>query len=262
MKSGNKSRWLAHYVAAFMVMAIICIDVAYLMAQSPQETYQHAGQLYQEKKYADAAAAYHQLLAQHYYNADIYYNLGNCYFKLDSVGKCILNYERALKLDHKDEDLAYNLKLARLKTVDVIQPVPQLAIVTQWNNLVNYYDADGWGFFAMVTLWLGVVAFGIALFSAGNRRGFGSIGAVFIVLTITGLLLALHQEHHENMADQAVVMVPGVFVKSAPDTGAGNLFMIHEGAVLQLLDKVDNWNKIRLEDGKVGWLSTENFERI
>ncbi|MEO6166912.1 MAG: tetratricopeptide repeat protein [Chitinophagales bacterium] len=263
MKSGvrkeSKDLWLLK--AMVFAFAIVCCISFTVFAQSATELYQQAGESYKSKQFPEAAGKYEQLLSQGYKNAEVYYNLGSCYYKMGNIGKCILNYERALKLSPKDEDIRYNLKLARLKPVDNMRPVPQLGIITWWNDFVSFNSSNGWGIFAIVSVWLCIFVFA-ASFLYGQRRVFNILVLVFLFLSFSSLALAVHQKKQEGRSAAAVVMVSGAYVKSAPDAGASDLFMIHEGTRLQILDQVGEWNKIRLEDGKVGWMAKESFERI
>jgi tetratricopeptide (TPR) repeat protein len=127
-----------------LTAVLICFATVTAWSQSSIELYNQAGLSYQSKEYRKAADDYEKLLAQGHETSEVYYNLGNCYFKMDSIARCILSFERALKLSPGDDDIVHNLELARLKTVDKIKPVPQLQIVTWWYNFINSEaPADG-----------------------------------------------------------------------------------------------------------------------
>lgn len=263
MKSGVRKKsvdqlWLRAIVFAF---AIVCCVSFAVHAQSAKELYRQAGESYNAKQFPEAANKYEQLLSQGYKNAEVYYNLGSCYYKMDSVGKCILNYERALKLSPKDEDILYNLKLARLKSADNIRPMLQPAIFTWWSNFTSFNSSNGWGIFAVVSIWLCILIFA-ASFLLGRRRIFSIFILLFLFLSFGSLALAIQEQKKQRRSDAAIVIVSSAYVKSAPDAGASDLFMIHEGTRLQILDQVGEWNKVRLEDGKVGWMIEDNFEMI
>ncbi|MBK9732460.1 MAG: tetratricopeptide repeat protein [Chitinophagaceae bacterium] len=240
---------------------IACLFHNQLFAQSAIELFNRAGESYKAKQFRESADDYEKLLSQNFKNAEVYYNLGNCYYRMDSIGKSILNYERALKQSPKDEDIIYNLKLAKLKSVDAIQPVPQLALITWWNNFISYNSSKGWSMLALVTIWLCLLVIVFYLF-VWRRKILNLFAMLLIVVSFSALSLAIIQHEHEVRADLAVVIVRNTFVKSAPDAGAGDLFLIHEGAAILILDRVGDWNKIRLEDGKVGWMRKEGFEII
>src|SRR5215217_4594832 len=152
MKSGsdkNIGGWIL-----FTIFLWLSMGMPQVHAQSAPALYQSAGQLYKQKQFAEAAEKYEKILKQGYKSPEVYYNLGNCYFKLDSIGKCILNFERAHQLAPDDEDITHNLQLASLHTTDKIEPVPQLGIIIWWNNFVSFYSSKMWAIFSLIALWL------------------------------------------------------------------------------------------------------------
>src|SRR6185295_1265031 len=227
--------------ASLFAIALLIGSSLGAFSQSPAETYNHANQLYKSKQFREAADDYEKLISQGYRNEEVYYNLGNCYFKMDSVGKCILNYERAQKLSPKDEDIGYNLKLARMKAVDNIQPVPQLAVITTWNDFLSFQTSNGWSVVAVIFVWLSVLTFTVSLFFR-RRKILNVIALLLFLVSCSSFAIAFHQQQEEKKSDSAIVMVSSFYVKSAPDAGASDIFMIHEGAHLQLLDQVGEWN--------------------
>lgn len=263
MKSGidrNNSRYFIARSVALLAVIVFC-STAVMLAQSPSEIFSRANESYKANQFRAAADDYEKLLSQHYQYAEIYFNLGNCYFKMDSVGKSILNYERGLRQAPDDEDISYNLRLAKMKSVDAIQPVPQPAFITWWTGFVKSGSAERWGVYALISIWMSLFMVAVYLFFA-RRKLVSRFAVLLLCLSFAFLSLAVYQHQQHTKSVLAVVMVQSAFVKSAPDTGAGNLFMIHQGTAVQLLDQVGDWNKIRLEDGKIGWLRNENFERI
>ncbi|HYV91812.1 MAG TPA: tetratricopeptide repeat protein [Chitinophagales bacterium] len=261
MKSGVRKKSIHRsFLTALAFALVFCCSVAGY-SQSATELYNQANQFYKAKQFSQAINDYEKLVEQGYKSAEVYYNLGNCYYKLDSVGKCILNYERALKLSPNDEDILHNLKLAQLKAVDNIQSVPQLAIVTWWNNFVTFNSSMGWGILALIFIWISILVFAVSFLFA-RRRIFNVIALLFLFVSFSSLALAFHQHQQEENSDAAIVMSYSSYIKSAPDAGASDLFMVHEGTRIQILDQVGEWNKIRLADGKVGWIEKGNFEKI
>lgn len=230
-------------------------------AQSPEEIYASAGEAYKNMQYRDAAASYEKLLAQGYRVSEVYYNLANCYFKTDSIARCILNYERALRLSPEDEDAAHNLRLAQQKTIDRIEPVPRPALVMKWNRFFESASAEGWGTFALIALWAAFVAAAVGLFFDARRILFSLAGILFFT-SVFCLTLGTVQARRNASDASGIIMSASVNVKSAPDGSAGNIFLIHEGTRVQLMDRVSEWNKIRLADGKIGWIESTAVEKI
>jgi tetratricopeptide (TPR) repeat protein len=267
MANGSQftKNWLA-FISEFPNFRIITLSIVLCLssnvfAQSPSQLYTTANALYKSNQFEQAAASYEKVLMQGYHTPEVYYNLGNCYFKLKKTGKAVLNFERAHKLAPEDEDIAHNLKLAQLKAVDKLIPVPQLGIVTSWNNFLSSQSSKGWGVFALVFLWASLVVFAIYYFLFKNSLLFALCSLLFI-FSVATVSLAFKQSNAEENSCEAILLVENVNVKSAPDANGTDLFAIHEGIKFQLLDHVGSWTKIRLADGKVGWIEKNLFEKI
>lgn len=261
VKVGNRQSTIGRKAFLFFVLSLVSCLTSNVFAQSATQLYTSANTLYKSNQFEQSAAAYEKILMQGYRTPEVYYNLGNSYFKTHNTGKAILNFERAHKLAPEDEDITHNLKLAQLKTVDKLIPVPQLGIVTSWNNLLASQSAKGWGIFALAFLWASLVVFAIYYFLFKNKLLFAFCFLLF-VFSIASVSLAFKQSNAEENSSCAILLVENVNVKSAPDANGTDLFTIHEGLKLELCDQVGNWTKIRLADGKVGWIEKNIFEKI
>jgi len=239
---------------------LLCFS-AMVSAQQPAELYKTASQLYKAGQFDQAAASYEKILSQGYKTAEVYYNLGNCYFKLNTLNKAIVNYERAVKLAPQDEDIQHNLAIANSRIVDKVIPVPTLAILTAWDNFVALRSSTGWAFMAVGFIWLSLVFFAVYLF-VGIRKLSFSLGSFLLIISLVFIGLAVKQSNKEQQTDAAILMVSNSFVKSAPDTNGNDQFMLHEGVKFEILDRVGEWSKIRLADGKVGWIERSAYEKI
>jgi tetratricopeptide (TPR) repeat protein len=246
---------------SLLAIAFIFFSSFSSSAQTAQELYQSASVLYKANSIDSAAAQYEMILAQGFKNAETYYNLGNCYYKLNNTGKAILNYERALKLSPNDEDIIHNLKIANLKVADKIVPVPQLAIVSGWQSFLKSNPSSRWGVYALVFCALSFICFAAMLFSSSKRFFFGT-GAALLFLSFTLLFIASRQSGIEKNSQEGILITANAVAKNAPTANSTDAFMIHEGIKLQLLDNVAEWYKIRLADGKIGWLPVHTFEKI
>lgn len=240
---------------------VMLVCVTNISAQPATEIYKHANQLYKANQFDSAAASYEKILAQGYKTTEVYYNLGNCYYKLNNIGKSILCYERAANLAPKDEDIEHNLKLANTRAIDKIVPVPQLGVIQWWNNFIASNSSGGWGTYAMVLAWLALICFIAYLFTTLRTTSL-VFGFIFIALSLSCMLFAFKQSSKEQDSNSAILMVANTSVKSAPDANGNDIFMLHEGVKFQVLDCVTDWCKIRLADGKVGWLEKNTFEKI
>ncbi len=249
------------FLLAFILVSCFLFLGSNANAQSADQLYKSANQLYKSNNFEQAAASYEKILAQGYSTAEVYYNLGNCYYKLKNTGKTILNFERAHQIAPDDEDITHNLKLAQLKTIDKLIPVPQLAVTTAWNNFTSSQSSKGWGIFALAFIWVTLIAFAVYLFVA--KKGLVLfLASLLLLFSIASVSLAFKQSRVEDNPDSAILLVSNANVKSAPDDNGTDLFTIHEGIKLQICDQVGTWTKIRLADGKVGWIEKNLFEKI
>jgi tetratricopeptide (TPR) repeat protein len=257
-RAGDKIGW--GNINKLMLGLLLCIS-SMVFGQQATDLYKSAAQLYKTNQFEQAASNYEKILSQGYKTAEVYYNLGNCYYKLNNLNKAIVNYERALKLAPQDEDILHNLAIANTRVVDKIQPVPSLAILNIWNNFVDTKSSHGWALLALGFIWLALVFFAVYLFVGIRKLAFGA-GMLLVVLSVAVITLAAKQSNKEQQSDCAILMVSNSFVKSAPDANGNDLFMLHEGVKFQILDRVGEWSKIRLADGKVGWIERGNYEKI
>ncbi len=244
-----------------MLVAMLCSFSFEGFGQKAPDLYKSASALYKANQFDQAAADYEKILSQGYKTVEVYYNLGNCYFKLNNLSKAIVNYERALKLSPQDEDIQHNLAVANTKVIDKIIPVPTLAVLNTWNNFTSAKSSYGWALFAVGFVWLALVFFAVYLFVSARRFSF-SLGVFFFILSIAFISLAEKQSEREQQSDYAILTLTNSFVKSAPDAAGNDLFMLHEGVKFQILDRVGEWSKIRLADGKVGWIERGAYEKI
>ena len=257
--SHRSLRPLALQAAAIALMLLAVIGAR---AESADKLFIIGTDAYKAKNYDQAITAYQTLLSDGYHTANVYYNLGNCYYKTEQISLAILNYERALRLAPSDDDIRFNLKLANLKIVDHVVPVPQLSIVTGWHSFVASRSSKTWAICSVVCAWLALVAMALYLFIASIRRIAFYTGVSLIVLVLFFGYLGYAQRHAEYGAGQAILTVSNTNIKSAPDATSTDLYMIHEGVKLDILDKVGHWSKVRLADGKVGWVEQNNFTVI
>lgn len=221
--------------------------------------------LYIANDYAGAIAAYEQLLATEGEAADVYYNLGNAYFKSNEIAKAILNYERALLLAPADEDIKFNLSLAQSKIVDKVSE-PYRVFFSVWlEDIINLFAMGTWAIVAIVAFLVFLSALLLFLFS--NRVNARKIGFIFAIvslfITIFANLSALHHHHKMTNRTAAIILQPSVTAKSTPDNSGTDLFVIHEGRKVNITDDtMKGWKEIELEDGTVGWVPTNVLEKI
>ena len=224
-----------------------------------------ADSAYIQGDYLTAIGIYESIIENQGVNATLYMNLGNCWLKRDEVAKAILNYERAYLMDPSDPDIRFNLELARTKTVDKVNPVNQLFIVVWFKKMLSLLDVDGWAVLTVILFALAIILTGIFLLSrkTGVRKISFSFSAFFLLLSILSFIFATTQMGNIRNRDTAIIMSPSVTVKSTPSSGGTDLFIIHEGRKVKILDSsMKEWVEIRLEDGNTGWVPVNVMEII
>jgi len=232
--------------------------------QKPEASFEQANTYYQNKDYIKAIELYDSILAQGVESAALYYNLANAHFKINNIPAAILNYERAKKLIPSDEDILFNLKIANLRIVDKIEPLPSMFYNRWWEELVRLNSSAGWSNVLLSLLWTALVSGFLFLTAPAIRikRIIFVVGIVALIIAGLFLVFARQQYQYEQNSNFAIVFAPNVYIKSAPDEQSTDLFILHEGIKVEIIDKVGEWEKLRLADGKVGWIKGEAAEGI
>lgn len=219
---------------------------------------------YMRDDYAAAIQVYEALLNRGE-AADLYYNLGNSYYKAGDIAKAILNYERALLLQPGNGDIRANLEIARSKTIDKVEPVPEIFFVSWTKSLINTMSIDSWAVCAIICFILLIVSLYFFIFSkqSGLKKAGFICGILFLVVTIFANIFASQQKDEQVNRHNAIVMNPSVTVRSTPSESGTSLFILHEGHKVDVKDgSMKDWKEIRLDDGKVGWVPASAIEII
>ncbi|MCU0407522.1 MAG: tetratricopeptide repeat protein [Bacteroidales bacterium] len=197
-------------------------------------------------------------------SANLCYNIGNAYFKLNRIPEAILYFERAYLLDPSDEDINYNLQIARTMTVDRFQEIPELFFVRWYNFLSLSLSANAWAVFSLVTFGSLLAFLAIYMFSSAYRLKVASfwIGIAMLILSLSSVALSLRNRSLVYDSRAAIVMTPVLNGKSSPDENGTDLFVLHEGTRVSIEDKVGDWFEIRLSDGNKGWVPSNTVTAI
>ena len=245
-------------------VASIAVLLMLLPMTANAATKADADSAYVNGNYQEAIKVYESLL-KHGESAELYYNLGNAYYRTENITRAVLNYERALLLSPGDGDIRFNLQIARSKTIDKIVPESEMFFVTWYRSLVNIMSVDGWGRMALVSLALVIVLFLVYLFSARvwvQKVGFFG-GGILLVVFVFSNFFAWQQRQQLLNREGAIVVAPSVTVKSTPAQNGTDLFILHEGTKVVITDgSMKSWREIRLADGKKGWIESKNIELI
>ncbi len=251
--------------ACFLMLAIVLLlSFARAFAADPATIFNKANELYKARDYSNAALQYEQLTKENFKEAEVYYNLGNCYYKLDNNAKAVLNYERALKYKPDDEDIQFNLKIAQLKLIDKIDAVPEIFYVRWKHDLYSLFPSGTWAIIITVCVWL-MFLFASLYFISQNvlirKTGF-LLAFVFLILSLGSWYLGEQNYQSEFVKKSGIVMAVSAYVKSSPGEQNTDLFLLHEGTKVSVLDEYEDWVKISIANGSVGWLKKGDVEEI
>lgn len=243
---------------------IILLMILLIPMQAAAITKENADSSYARKQYQQAIEDYEELLERGV-SSDIYYNLGNAYYRTNNITKAVLNYERALLLSPGDADIRFNLQMARSKTIDKITPESEMFFVTWYHSIVNITSVDGWARTALISLAMAIILALTYLFANPvwlRKTGFFG-GISVIILFIISNIFAANQKHCLNNRNGAIITAPSVSVKSSPSTSGNVLFILHEGTKVEVTDNsMKEWKQIKVADGKDGWIETSKIEII
>ncbi|MCQ2083333.1 MAG: tetratricopeptide repeat protein [Bacteroidaceae bacterium] len=248
-----------------LVLMSLCLAFQSHAQENIDSLVSAADSAYIKGDFITAASMYENIIATQGVNATIYMNLGNSWFQQDEIAKAILYYERAYLLDPSDDDIKFNLELARTRTVDKVNPENQLFPVLWFKSLRASLDVRHWTVMTIAVFALAILFVGLLLFSRKYIVRKISLGFAlfFFVFSILSFIFASTQMGNISDRDTAIIMVPSVTVKSTPIESGVDLFTIHEGRKVQIIDAgMKEWVEIRLEDGDTGWIPVKALEII
>ena len=223
--------------------------------------FEQANAAYNAGNYDSAMVLYEKILASDMESVPLYFNMGNTYYKMREYPMAIYCYEKALKLDPSNEDVQTNLAIANRAIVDKIEPMPQSFIERWWQDARALFSGDQWA-------WLSIVVFALLLVSAfmflrsrkmGLRKLGFFVGLVFLLVFVLSVIFAMQLKQSALAQNQAIIMTPTVNVKSLPNETSVDLFVLHEGTKVDVLETENGWNKIRIANGSLGWLSEDSM---
>ena len=258
MKKTKKSGNMATKIVLILVVCLSSVTTSFAVTKV------EADSAYARGEYQQAIKDYEALLKQGA-SADLYYNLGNAYYRTENITRAVLNYERALLLSPGDRDIRFNLQIAQSKTIDKIVPESEMFFFTWYKSLVNLMSVDGWARTSLVSLTLVIILLLVYLFSDRiwlRKIGFFG-GVILLLLFVLSNIFAWQQKQNLLFRKGAIVIAPSVTVKSTPANNGTDLFILHEGTKVMITDgSMKGWKEIRVADGKEGWIESKQLEEI
>jgi tetratricopeptide (TPR) repeat protein len=254
-------------IKTIYTVSLICIlHFSYsLQAQNTNtDKFSQGVNLFTSSQYKEAVQLWTEIYNTGYRSAELNYNIGNAYFKLNDIPDAILFYERAYLLDPTDENINYNLQIARTLIVDRFQEIPELFFI-RWYNLVSLFlSANAWAVISLAAFIFCLIFLSFYLYSAKYRYkvlGFW-LATVFVLISVSSLALTLRNKSLVYSGNKAIISSPQVHGKSSPDNSGTDLFILHEGTKITIEDEVGEWYEIRLSDGNKGWVPVNSLNKI
>lgn len=232
-------------------------------ADAPQQQFEKANALFREKQYTEAANTYQQLIEAGYTEPQLYINAGNAWYKANKTGMAIYNYEKALQLEPFNKSADHNLSVANQRVEGYVNDLPLLFFQQWWLYMQHFHSPNGWAAGAIILFWLLIAAL-IAMLLLPSFRpvllrwATGVIAVLFVCYLAMGISVYISVNRH----DEGIIMGTAVKVKSAPDEASKDMFELHEGVKVLVIDATQEFCKISLPDGKTGWLTCAEIRRL
>jgi len=252
------------YMKPFSMIFILFFSTITAFSSVEQVNVAKANKAYSAGSYTVAVDLYQKVVDAGYISPELFYNMGNSYFKMNDYARAILWYERAKRLDPGSEDINFNLNVANTKISDKIEPLPELFYKRWYNGLVHVFSIDTWAGMFVCMFIAGLLSLILYLASRVlilRKIGFW-IALVLFFLSFITLVFAWSGYSFTKSTSEGIVFAPTITVKSSPDEKSTDLFVLHEGTKVRLLDNISGWYEIRIANGSVGWLPNSSLEKI
>ncbi len=241
-------------------LLVVCLSVS---AQN-ESLFDEATEAYNEGSYEKAVENYLEILENGQHSAELYFNLGNCYYKLNQIAPSIYYYEKALLLKPNDPETKNNLTYAQNMTLDAIDKIPETGLAKIKKDLTGFLSFNQWAKITVVFMVLFVllyIAFYFFRYSSRKRIAFIASMVAFLI-SIISIIFAFVQYNEFKSDRPAIVFSEEIAVRSEPNDRSLEIFTLHEGAKVNILEELNDFNKIQIADGKTGWLPKESIKTL
>lgn len=214
---------------------------------------------YANENYLTAIALYDSIKSMSLESSELFYNLGNCYYKTQDWANSIWHYEKSLQLKPKNKNALHNLKLAKLKIIDQIEPIPQLFYKRWWEKTIQLFSTKNWQILSIIYIWFILILRLLKTILKSDYRYLriflNTIGIIIICLTYANI-------QEGKTKNEAIIFSPSIIVNSAPSEKSTNLFSLHSGTKIEIVEKIGNWLNIRIINGNSGWIKESHCRII
>lgn len=247
-----------------VIVLILFFTSTVLLAQTADSLFTNANTLYKNGKYQEAIKLYETIEASKKVSSELYYNLGNAYYKLNKVAPSIYNYEKAILLNPLNDDAKNNLVIAKKLTLDRIEELPKSIFQKINENFLQKLSHNTWTIIVLLFSFSAAVLYLFFYFSdtPNKKRFFFTTSILSFLLLIATFAITYSQYNQAKNTIEAIVFSEEVEITNAPTNDSSEIFTLHEGTKVKVIDTVDKWNKIKLVDGKIGWLLSKNLKKL
>ncbi|WP_111706945.1 SH3 domain-containing protein [Lutibacter citreus] len=244
------------------IVVLLLSLVAY--SQEVDKLFDEGNTFYKEENYTRAVGVYLAIEEQGMVSDDLYFNIANCYYKMNKVAPAIYYYEKALKINPTNEDALNNLAFAKRMTIDVIEELPKTFLQRFSASIIQKFSFDTWAIIAVIASFLASLLFLLYHFSSSSKKKiFYFNTTIFSVLVLIVTVFFAYSNFKTVQKNRtAIIFSSKVEIKNAPSTSSDEVFELHEGTKVIVLDELDNWKKIKIADGKIGWIYADYLKEI
>lgn len=235
-----------------------------VIAQNTESIFSSANELYKNDKLEKAIVLYEKIESQGLVSSELFYNLGNAYYKLNKVGPSIFYYEKALQLNPSNEDVKNNLVFAKRLALDNIEELPKTVFQKLNKNFLQQLSYNQWAIVVVVFSFIGSILFLLFYFAASpSKKRFYFITSILsFIFLVVSFLITYNQYLFIKNNKEAIVFAEKTEVRNAPTLNSEEVFTLHEGTKVIVLDAIDNWKKIKIADGKLGWIIADEIKLL
>ncbi len=246
------------------ILIVFALPLVALANNDANTLFEKANAFYAKSQYKEATTAYQQLIDEGYQSVPLYFNMGNASFKNGDIPSALLYYEKAHKLAPGDDDINFNIRFANLRTTDKVDEAPEFFLYRWWEAIMLSFSISSWSAIGIVFILLGSAALTVYFFANSvvlKKATFFTSMLLFILFALTFFIAAKQTAYFEGHR-QAIIFTSSVNVKNAPVDRSNNLFVIHDGTKVNVLDNNNGWFKISLANGNVGWIKAVDAKEI
>ena len=237
----------------------------FLNTQSQVEVvFDEGNALYNQGNYTEAIEKYTSIINNGFESAELYYNLGNAYYKINDIANSIFYFEKSLLLDPNNNETKNNLSFSQNMTIDRIETVPVNQVSKFISKYTNVFDYNTWLLISIIFEFLSLIVFSLYLFNKNSdtKKRFFSIGSIFLFFFIIFLILGINSKSEYEKNNPAILFENRISFKSEPNERSEDLFLLNEGTKVNVLEKLNEWSLVELSNGSKGWILSSTFQTI